>query len=93
MPRVREAVFSDGPGYAFERSHVPLCKWVYAVHLLTASKKGISSHQLMRMLGVTYKTAWFMSHRIREGYAPDQPDPYGRIGKDRRELTKPTSAA
>ena len=45
---------------------MPLHKWVYASHLLTASKKGISSHQLMRMLGVTYKTAWFMTHRIRE---------------------------
>lgn len=50
----------------FEKSKVPLNKWLMAVHLMCASKKGISSHQLHRMLGVTYKTAWFMTHRIRE---------------------------
>jgi transposase-like protein len=61
-----EKPFSVTVGTVFESSHVPLHKWVYATHLLTASKKGISSHQLMRMLDVSYKTAWFMSHRIRE---------------------------
>jgi transposase-like protein len=65
-----EKPFSVTVGTVFESSHVPLHKWVYAAHLLTASKKGISSHQLMRMLGVSYKTAWFMSHRIREGMRP-----------------------
>lgn len=50
----------------YERSHIPLHKWVLATQLLCASKKGMSSHQLHRMVGVTYKTAWFMSHRIRE---------------------------
>jgi len=49
----------------FERSKIPLTKWLMAVHLLRASKKGISSHQMARMLGVTYKTAWLMTHRIR----------------------------
>jgi transposase-like protein len=49
----------------FEDSHVPLNKWLLAIHLLCASKKGMSAHQLHRMLGVTYKTAWFMAHRIR----------------------------
>jgi transposase-like protein len=49
----------------FEDSHIPLNKWLLAIHLLCASKKGISSHQLHRMLGVTYKSAWFMTHRIR----------------------------
>jgi transposase-like protein len=53
-------------GTVFERSYIPLNKWLLAAHLLAASKKGISSHQLMRMLGVTYKTAWFMAHRLRE---------------------------
>ncbi len=53
-------------GTVFERSKIALHKWVYATHLMCASKKGISSKQLERMLGVTYKTAWFMSHRIRE---------------------------
>src|SRR5205807_1001246 len=50
----------------FERSKIPLHKWVLATELLCASKKGMSSHQLHRMLKVTYKTAWFMTHRIRE---------------------------
>jgi len=53
-------------GTVFEASHVPLRLWLQAVHLMSASKKGISSNQLHRVLGVTLKTAWFMSHRIRE---------------------------
>ena len=53
-------------GTVFERSHIPLSKWLLATFLLTASKKGISAHQLHRMLGITYKSAWFMAHRIRE---------------------------
>jgi transposase-like protein len=53
-------------GTVFESSHVPLNIWLQAVALLTSSKKGISSNQLHRTLGVTLKTAWFMSHRIRE---------------------------
>jgi len=57
--------FSVTVGTVFERSKVPLNKWLLATHLLTSSKKGISSHQLHRSLGVTYKTAWFMTHRIR----------------------------
>lgn len=50
----------------FERSHVPLHKWVQAAFLMVSSKKGISAHQLYRTLEVTYKTAWFMAHRLRE---------------------------
>jgi transposase-like protein len=57
--------FSVTVGTVFERSKIPLSKWLLATHLLCSSKKGISSHQLMRTLGVTYKTAWFLSHRIR----------------------------
>jgi transposase-like protein len=53
-------------GTVFEASHVPLRLWLQAVHLMASSKKGISSNQLHRTLGVTLKTAWFMSHRIRE---------------------------
>lgn len=53
-------------GTVFESSHVPLRLWLQAVHLMASSKKGISSNQLHRVLGVTLKTAWFMSHRIRE---------------------------
>jgi transposase-like protein len=62
--------FSVTVGTVFERSKIPLNKWVLATHLMAASKKGISAHQLHRMLGVTYKTAWFMAHRIREAMAP-----------------------
>jgi transposase-like protein len=57
--------FTVTVGTIFESSHIPLAKWLMAVHLMCASKKGMSAHQLHRMLGVTYKTAWFMCHRIR----------------------------
>jgi hypothetical protein len=54
-----------------EATHIPLNKWVMAMFILCASKKSISSHQLHRMLKVTYKTAWFLSHRIRYAMGPD----------------------
>ena len=73
--------FSITVGTLFERSHVPLHKWLLAVHLLSSSKKGMSSHQLHRMLGVTYKTAWFMSHRIREAMRELNPGPLGGENK------------
>lgn len=53
-------------GTVFESSHVPLYKWLQATFLMVSSKKGISAHQLHRILEVTYKTAWFMAHRLRE---------------------------
>lgn len=58
--------FTVKVGTVFESSHVPLNQWLQAVYLMCSSKKGISSHQLMRILGCQYKTAWFMTHRIRE---------------------------
>ncbi len=58
--------FTVTVGTVFERSKIPLNKWLMAVYLLCSSKKGMSSHQLHRTLGLTYKTAWFMTHRIRE---------------------------
>lgn len=57
--------FTVTVGTIFERSHIPLHKWMLAFYLLCSSKKGMSAHQLHRMLGVSYKTAWFMCHRIR----------------------------
>ena len=69
--------FTVTVGTLFERSKVPLHKWLLAVHLLSASKKGMSSHQMHRMLGVTYKTAWFMAHRIRESMRELNPGPMG----------------
>ena len=73
--------FTVRVGTLFERSHVPLHKWLLAVHLMCASKKGISAHQLHRMLGVTYKTAWFMAHRIREAMRETNAGPLGGTGK------------
>ncbi len=58
--------FTVTVGTVFERSKIPLNKWLMAVYLLCSSKKGMSSHQLHRTLGITYKTAWFMTQRIRE---------------------------
>src|SRR5262245_44526775 len=58
-------------GATMERSHVPLAKWALAFRLFAASKKGISSKQLQRLLGVSYRTAWFIGHRIREACKPD----------------------
>ncbi len=69
--------FSVTVGTLFERSHLPLHKWLLAFHLMAASKKGMSAHQLHRMLGITYKTAWFMAHRIREAM---NTTPAGKIG-------------
>jgi transposase-like protein len=68
-------------GTVMERSHIPLSKWLFAMHLMGASKKGMSSLQLQRMLGVTYKTAWFLCHRIREAMAPAERGPLGGEGK------------
>lgn len=62
--------FSVTVGTVFERSKIPLSKWLFAAYLLCSSKKGMSAHQLHRTLGVTYKTAWFMAMRIREAMAP-----------------------
>ncbi|MEL7689176.1 IS1595 family transposase [Citromicrobium bathyomarinum] len=72
--------FTVTVGTVFERSKVPLNKWLLATHLMCASKKGISAHQLHRMLGVTYKTAWFMAHRIREAMKPTDDGPMGGPG-------------
>src|SRR6267378_776405 len=58
----------------FEDSHIPLHKWLLAIHLMCSSKKGISAHQLMRNLGIKqYKSAWFMAHRIRYAMTGELP--------------------
>jgi len=67
-------------GTIFEKSHVPLRLWLQAIYLLASSKKGISSNQLHRTLGVTLKTAWFMSHRIREAMRTGDLAPMGGNG-------------
>jgi transposase-like protein len=73
--------FSVMVGTVFERSKVPLNKWLLASFLMASSKKGISAHQIGRSLGVTYKTAWFMCHRLRAAMAEPGPAPIGGKGK------------
>jgi len=63
--------FSVTVNTVFAGSKIPLNKWLLAVHLMCASKKAMSSHQIHRMLGITYKSAWFMTHRIREAMKPN----------------------
>jgi transposase-like protein len=69
--------FTVKVGTVLEDSHVPMTKWLQAIYLLCSSKKGISSHQLHRILEVTLKTAWFMSHRIREAMRDGSLAPLG----------------
>jgi transposase-like protein len=78
-----EKPFTVTLGTVMERSKIPLAKWVLGFHLMAASKKGISSHQLHRMLGITYKSAWFLSMRIREAMGLD-PETSGPIGGDNK---------
>lgn len=69
-----EVVFTVRTGTIFERSHVPLDKWLYAMYLMATARKGISSIQLSKELGVTQKTAWFMLQRLREACGNDKDD-------------------
>ena len=78
-PHGRER-FTVTVGTAFERGHVPLTTWLQAAYLLCRSKKGISSHRLHRTLGVTHKTAWFTSHRLREAMRDGAFDVFGSGG-------------
>ena len=73
--------FTVTVGTVYERSKIALHKWLLATYLMSASKKGISALQLSRMLGVTYKSTWFMAHRIREAMRDDAPTPMGGEGK------------
>lgn len=73
--------FSVTIGTVMERSHVPLSKWVLAAHFMQSSKKGMSAHQLMRLLGTNYETAWFLFHRLRECAMALNPPPMGGGGK------------
>ena len=73
--------FTVRVGTVYERSHIPLYKWLLGFRLYNASKKGFSAHQLHRTLNITYKSAWFMAHRIREAMNDYDPEPLG--GKDK----------
>jgi transposase-like protein len=72
--------FTARTGTVMERSHIPVHKWLLAIHLLNSSKKGMSAHQMHRMLGITYKSAWFLCHRIREAMRDGKPTPMGNNG-------------
>jgi transposase-like protein len=73
--------FTVTMGTVMERSHIPLSKWVLAAQLMASSKKGFSAHELHRVLGTNYETAWFLFHRLREAAADPSPDPIGGEGK------------
>src|SRR5436853_6959149 len=72
--------FTVKVGTIFEASHIPLRLWLQAIFLIASSKKGISSNQLHRTLGITLKSAWFMSHRIREAMRSGDLAPFGSGG-------------
>lgn len=72
--------FTVRMGTIFEESKLPMTKWLQAIFLMCASKKGVSSHQLHRTLEVTYKTAWFLTHRIREAMRSGELAPFGGGG-------------
>ncbi len=72
--------FTVRKGTIFEESHIEMHKWLQAIHLMASSKKGISSHQLHRVLEITHKSAWFMSHRIREAMRTDGDFDFGTGG-------------
>jgi transposase-like protein len=72
--------FTVRVGTIFEDSHLPMKKWLQAIHLMVSSKKGVSSHQIMRTLDTTYKTAWFLTHRIREAMVSGDLAPFGGNG-------------
>src|SRR5437762_3666570 len=73
--------FTVKVGTIFEKSHVPLHIWLQAMHLLCSSKKGFSANQFCRVLGVDFKTGWFIGHRIREAMKDDALPPLGGAGK------------
>lgn len=74
--------FSPTAGTLFHDSHLPLQKWFAAIALMCEGKKGISANQMKRHLGVTYKTAWFMCHRIRKAMSDESIDPLGAEGQE-----------
>jgi transposase-like protein len=79
--RACEEQFSVTIGSVMESSHLPLTKWAAAFHLMASSKKGVSAHQLMRQLGIgSYRSAWFLAHRVREAMTDRDASPMGGEG-------------
>lgn len=81
--------FTVTVGTVFERSKIKLNVWLQAVYLICSAKKGMSAHQLHRTLGVTYKTAWFMAHRLREAMKKAKPRKSGQLEPVVIKPTKP----
>jgi transposase-like protein len=73
--------FTVTVGTVMERSKISISKWLFAMHLIGSSKKGMSAHQIHRLLGITYKSAWFMCHRIREAMRDTNPGTMGGEGQ------------
>jgi transposase-like protein len=73
--------FTVTVGTVFERSKLPLTKWLAVLFLLTSSKKGLSTHQIHRTIGVSYKSTWYMTHRLREAMRTGGLAPLGGEGK------------
>ena len=67
--------FSVTAGSIFHDSHFPLTKWFFATYVMVETKKGVSANQFKRMLGISYKTAWYLCHRIRKAMTEVNPDP------------------
>ena len=100
MHKVREGLrecqdchgqFTVMTGSVMESSHLPLTKWALAYRLMASAKKGISAHQMHRTLGVSYKTAWFLCHRIHPGESEiwNHPDAEGRIRRVSQNRPRP----
>jgi transposase-like protein len=81
--------FTVTVGTIFEDSHIPISKWLLAIHLLCASKKSMSAHQLHRMLGVTYRSAWFMAHRLRHAMKQEPMNLTGTVEMDEAYIGGP----
>lgn len=78
--------FTVKVGTIFESSHIAMHKWLQAIYLISSSKKGISTNQIARVLGITIKSAWFMTHRIREAMKDGSLGPMGSSGKPERKV-------
>ena len=76
----RQKKFTVRTGSIMERSHIPLAKWALAFRLMASSKKGVSAKQIQRMLGIQYKSAWGLMHRIREAMSPAPVKDVGPLG-------------
>lgn len=90
--RACDKPFTATIGTIFEDSHIPMHKWLLAVRLMASSKKGISAHQLMRTLGLgSYRSAWFMAHRIRESMRELHPADFEPIGGEGKTIEADTT--